>query len=381
MTDRLGLVGRLLTRPLLLPLRVLATLTLVRRREALIYVFGRTLLWGLDVRLARALGVRTVAVYLGGDARPPWMDADHVHGSGPVRWPLVRLRTSMIARRVRAMERTVDVVICHPSYCHFLTRPFVNWLAIGMPVDDQAGARRVPDPGRREIVVLHAPTRRLQKGSPQIEAAVQRLLADGHRLRYETLTGLPSSQVRERLATADVVVDQLWSDTYYAGLSSEAGVAGALPLVFGYPSEVLAPMAERLGIPREHFDSPDRLDKQLRRAVTDADWRERVAAEAAAYLRAECGPVQVAGRLARVLDGDVPVPAAWLVDPHDVVYLDGYGMSRETATERLRTYVGRYGESALELPTGSPVIEAVRARVGVVRPVGNDPEGSDPCVA
>lgn len=360
-TARLGLVGRLVARPLLLPLRIAATWTLVRRRQALIYVFGRTLLWGLDVRLARALGRRTVAVFLGGDARPPWMDADHVNDDRAPTWPLVRLRTYVIARRVRAMERHTDAVVCHPSYAHFLQRPFVNWLAIGMPVDDDIGVRRNPDVDRAEVVVLHAPTRRLQKGSPEIEAAVDLLVSEGFPVRYETLAGLTTSEVRRRLAQADVVVDQLWSDTYFAGLSSEAGVAGALPLVFGYAGELLDPMADRLGVPHRHYAEPEALEGRLRRAVTEPRWRERVAAESARYLREACGPAHVAARLLRILEGDVP--AAWWVDPSTVRYLDGYGMSRKQAMARLREYVARYGEAALCLPAGSAAVQAVHERL------------------
>jgi hypothetical protein len=350
---------RVLGRLLLVPLRVRAASAASRNRDALLVLFGRTLAFSLDLRLARRRGVRTVAVFLGGDARPPWMDGDHVNGDGPVSWPRVRLRTWLVARRVRALERLADVVVCHPSYCQFLTRPFVNWLAIGMPIDPGPIATSRPADG--PVVVLHAPTRRVQKGSPQIEATVETLRAEGLDIRYETLSGLPSNEVRDRLAEADVVVDQVFSDTIFAGLGSEAGVAGVLPLSFGYAGDVLAPTARALGIPTEHFAAPEQLERQLRRAVTDSAWRERVAAESAAYLRSETSPAAVAGRLVRVLDDEVP--DSWWVDPATVGYVDGYGMSRELATARLREFVRRYGEQALRLPTGAAALAAVRTRL------------------
>jgi hypothetical protein len=367
------LPARVAARILLLPLRLAAARAATRDRDALVYLFGRSLVWGLDLRLARARGVRTVAVFLGGDARPPWMDGDHVNADR-VRWARVRLRTRLVARRVRAMEELADVVVCHPSYAHFLRRPFVNWLAVAMPVGP-GPHRDVQDAEGRPVRVLHAPTRRIQKGTPEIEAAVARLQDSGLAVEYRTLSGLSSGEVRERLAEADVVVDQLWSDTFYAGLSSEAGVAGALPLVFGYPSDLLDPTADALGIPREHFAPPEQLDAQLHRAVTDAGWRERVAAEAASYLRSECAPARVAGRLVRVIDDQVP--DEWWVDPGGVDYLDGYGMSHETAAARLRQFVGRYGERALQLPPDGAALAAVRA---ALRPP-DEPEGNDPCAA
>jgi hypothetical protein len=225
-------------------------------------------------------------------------------------------------------------------------------------------------------VVLHAPTRRLQKGSAQIEEAVSRLIESGAPVRYETLTGLPTSAVRARLADADVVVDQLWSDTLFAGLSSEGGVAGALPLVFGYPSDLLRPMAERLGIPCEHFGPPEELEQRLERAITDPEWRESSAEKIASYLRAECGPVHVAAKLARVITDDVP--DEWWVDPAGVVYLEGYGMSRETAALRLGQYVARYGVDALHLPAGSAVL--ARAVDVIANGSNSRSSGSGSCV-
>jgi hypothetical protein len=353
---------RVLSRMALLPLRVQAASAASRDRDALVVLFGRTLAFGLDLRFARRRGVRTVAVFLGGDARPPWMDGDHVNGDQPVRWAVLRLRTWLVARRVRALERLADVVVCHPSYCQFLTRPFVNWLAIAMPVD--AGPEATPRTREGTVVVLHAPTRRMQKGTPQIEAAVEALRADGLDIRYEALTGLSSGEVRARLAEADVVVDQVFSDTIFAGLGSEAGVAGVLPLAFGYSAGLLAPMAAELGIPTEHFAPPEELEVRLRRAVTDPVWRAGVAARSAAYLRHESAPAAVARRLARVLDDDVP--DAWWVDPARIGYVDGYGMSCELAAARLREFVRRYGETALQLPAAGAALAEVRTRLAEI---------------
>lgn len=358
---RFGPPGRLLARILLLPLRLHACRVAVRDHDALVLLFGRSLLAGLDLRLARRRGVRTVAVFLGGDARPPWMDGDHVGDEHVAHWPLVRLRTWLTARRVRAMERLADVIVCHPSYCHFLERHFVNWLALGMPVDipDAEKPRSTREDG--DVVVLHAPTRRLQKGTQLIEAAIARLAHAGLPVRYETLSGLPTGEVRRRLGEADVVVDQLWSDTLLAGLSSEASAEGALPLVFGYAGDVLVAMADQLGIPHRHFASPEELEERLEKAVTDRSWREQVAAETAGYVRNHCAPRQVAARLARVIDDEIP--PEWWVDPATVSYLDGYGMSQERARTRLREFVNRYGEAALGLPARSAALAAVRERL------------------
>jgi hypothetical protein len=289
------------------------------------------------------------------------MDGDHVNTAGRVPWARVRLRTWVVARRVRAMERRVDVVVCHPAYAQFLRRPFVNWLAIGMPVDaDDASSAAPAGPADREgpLVVLHAPTRVRQKGTGVIEAAVERLLARGVDVSFGTLTGLTNAEVRRRLRGCDVAIDQLYSDTLLAGLGAEAGSAGAQPLVFGYAGALLGGYAERLGLPHEHYAHPEQLERQLERAVRDPRWRAASAEAVQRYVREDCSPERVAGKLARVIDGDVP--PEWYVDPASTRYLLGYGMPQDLAEDRLREYVRRFGERALCLPPDGAALRAVR---------------------
>jgi hypothetical protein len=356
----LGAPGLAVAGIVLLPLRVLATVTAVRHRDLLVYLFGRTLFGGLDVRLARAAGVRTVTIYLGSDSRPPWMNGNYLNVAGQVRWPLVRFRTWQTARRVRFLERHTDVVVCHPATAQLLSRPCVNWLAVGMPVD-QPERSVVSAPADGPLRVVHAPSRRRQKGSDRIEAAMAALAAGGCDLRFTTLTGLQNSEVRRELAGADLVLDELYSDTFLGGIGVEAAAAGVPTLVFGLAADYLRPYAEALGIPHEHYATPDQLDEVLRRAADDPAWRRGLATAVQEYVRTAATPAGVAERIARAADGDVP--ASWVVDPAEVDYVLGFGMPREVAHRGLRDYVRRYGEAALHLPTGSRALDAVRAIV------------------
>lgn len=370
---RAGPLGPLLASVVLMPLRLPAAVCASRGRHALVYLFGRSLLWGLDLRVARARGCRTVAVYLGGDARAPWMDGDYVNRDGGVLWPLVRLRSWQMARRVRTMERLADVVVCHPSYGQLMRRPFVSWFAVGMPVDAPAdpapGESSRPAAPHRPVRVAHAPSRPHQKGSPQIAAAVAALANHGVAVELVTLKGLPNAVVRTEIAASDLVVDQLWSDTLLAGVGVEAGQAGVLPLAFGHAGATLRAYAGPLGVPTEQYAGPDELDDRLQRAVTDPAWRARVAADVHRYVTEQSTPEQVAGRLVRVVDGDVPV--AWWIDPAKLDHVLGYGMPRELAVRRLREYVDRYGERALHLHPDGAALGAVRRLLA--EPVGDPP--------
>jgi hypothetical protein len=359
---------------LCLPLRLVATFTAVHRRDAIVYLFGRTLLFGLDVRLARRLGVRTVAVYLGSDSRPPWMNGNYLNVDGRIRWTLLRWRTWRTARRVRALERLVDVMVCHPATAQFLSRPCVNWLAIGMPVDAppviaQRPRSRIASSG--VIRALHAPSRRRQKGTTEIEAAVRRLAARGIDVELVTLSGVANSVVRAEIAESDLVIDEIYSDTLLGGLGVEAAVAGVPALVFGYAADLLAVHIAQLDLPREQYAPPEMLETTVERAVTDGLWREEIARTTHAYVRDQCAPLGVAQRLQSVIDNEIP--ASWWLDPAGVDYFEGFGMPRQIALAGIAEYVRRYGVAALHLPersaTRSAILRAIarpQARAGLL---------------
>lgn len=347
-------------RVLTMPLRLIAAVRSSGRYDAILYLYGRSLLAGLDVNWARRRGARTIVVYLGSDSRPPYLSGFHVNAEGQVRWDQVRRATLRTARKVRRMERAADVVICHHPSAQLLSRPFVSWLAIGMPVDPPTvPPRRTESSAAEPLRVLHAPSRRRQKGSDNIEAAVHALAADGWPLELVSLTGVPNPVVREELIRSDIVVDELYSDTVLGGLGVEAAAAGVAPLVFGNATAALVPVAERLGIPHAQYADPADLAAVLKHAVSDSAWRSALAASVRAYVEERCTPVAVAERLVALIAGTAP--SDWWTDPAEVSYVHGFGMSRQVAEAVLREYVDRFGFRALCLPANSGARGAVHA--------------------
>ncbi|PKL77173.1 MAG: hypothetical protein CVV27_06510 [Candidatus Melainabacteria bacterium HGW-Melainabacteria-1] len=80
--------------------------------------------------------------------------------------------------------------------------------------------------GRQQPVrILHAPNHRGFKGSEFLIQAVAELQAEGWQIQLELIEGLPNQEVRQRLQTADILVEQLM--TGY-GMSAVEGMATGL---------------------------------------------------------------------------------------------------------------------------------------------------------
>lgn len=77
----------------------------------------------------------------------------------------------------------------------------------------------------KEMVIVHAPSDPLVKGTPYIVAAVDRLRREGHNIRLDLITGVSHHKVLQHLQRADLVVDQLLMG-WYGGFAVEAMALG-----------------------------------------------------------------------------------------------------------------------------------------------------------
>lgn len=88
-----------------------------------------------------------------------------------------------------------------------------------------------------EVLVLHAfgnyesrqNEERNIKGTPAIAAAVERLQAEGHKVRFLFATGLRNVDLRYYQAQADIIVDQLWAGRY--GAAAREGMMLGKPVI------------------------------------------------------------------------------------------------------------------------------------------------------
>lgn len=137
-----------------------------------------------------------------------------------------------------------------------------------------------PLPSRGRPVVLHAPTHRDRKGTPQILADLEALAADGVDFELRLVEGVPHAQIREELAAADVLVDNINAGAYGI-VSLEAMASGRV---------TVANLSE--AVARAHPDapvvnvSPDTFRETMRRLLTDSRERESLAQRGRPYVAA-----------------------------------------------------------------------------------------------
>lgn len=182
--------------------------------------------YGLDLPFLKARGVRIVYTATGFDVRVP--SAHHARTphscfSHGFHLSLDEVRQAAYVSYLRGY---VD------RFCA-LDAEMAEWLP-----EDAAEVPRAVDlerwpavgvGGAEEPLIVHAPSNPLVKGTPLLEAALDRLRGDGLRFRYQRVEGLAHEEARRWYERADIIVDQLHIGWY--GVLAVEGMALGKPVV------------------------------------------------------------------------------------------------------------------------------------------------------
>ena len=347
------------------------------RCDAFVYGFGSTITWypERELRLLRRLKRRIVFVFLGSDSRPPYLDTQVMAAAtGRTAVDCVRL-TAETRRRVALADRHADEIVENPLCGHFHGRPCVSWHALGLPTRvppvppvPAASEEGAPPAASRPVRILHCPSHHEFKGTRFVREAIAALQAEGLRIEYVEVSGRPHAEVLAAIDAADLVVDQVFSDTYLAAFATEAAMRGRVPVVAGWGAAELSRFVPEALRPPGVYCEPARLADCIRQLVCDPALRAERARALAEFCRAQRTPRAVAAKLRRLLEGDVP--ASWRFDPREVRFVGGTGP--EPVVRGLLQGVLDVGGPAALGVSDKPALEAALvafARDGAQEPV------------
>lgn len=319
--------------------------------------------------LFRWLGKKVVYTFHGTDIRPPYIDGffepEHyqhlvaVEGAGagqPTRPMTAAVEVARLRRRrAKTIERNSQLLVCSPNICHFLSKPFISFYRIGLPINVEAVASPAAQTREGNPVprVVHAPSQRKGKGSDFIRSIMDGLKAEGVAFEYIEVNNMPNAKLLEMLASCDLVIDQAFSDAPVAGLAAEASALGVPVVVGGYyasawqryiPAEILPPVV---------FCRPEEMKDHIARLLRDTALRRSLGERAQAFVTSQWTELEVARRFMQAIDG---APTDWYVDPAAVVYHEGIGLTEAAARDNIQSLLQHHGRAGLQLDD-NPVLE------------------------
>lgn len=263
-------------------------------RYDLVHVhFGRSLVppWNLDLPVHRALGTRLVFHFHGCDSRNRELmlarhpDAAACAECAPFCVPS-RQRRAIAQSKVYGSATFVST----PDLLESV--PHADHLPVALDVDAwQREATGTPPADR--ITVLHVPTDRRIKGTRWIERGLAEATARDPRIAFRLLERAAWREVRDAMAAADVIVDQVFLGWY--GLVAVEAMALGKPVV-GFLRPDFEPLAESLGLPLVRCTKDD-VGEVVAALAADPARRRALGEAGRAYARRVHDAAAVAARL------------------------------------------------------------------------------------
>lgn len=155
--------------------------------------------------------------------------------------------------------------------------------------------------------IAHAPNHTHFKGSHYLEAAIEKLRAQGHAIEYVKVHGVPNHEVLRLFGEADLVADQFIGGAYgYTAL--EAMACGRPVLTYVRSPDLVEAVDECPMI----NTTPDTLGEVLLWCLSNRERLAAIGAQGAAYVRRWHGIEAVAERFGRMYEETAAFPEASL---------------------------------------------------------------------
>nr|WP_314566427.1 hypothetical protein [uncultured Pseudomonas sp.] len=318
--------------------------------DIFVFIYGQTFTGTiLELRLLKLAQKKIVFVYVGSDARPPYIDGGVMpHESNTFALDYIVSLGSKTLKMIKIQERYASYIVNSPASAQFQSGRFINWFSLGVPLNVQRSnalvAQVVQD---RAIRILHSPSSLDAKGTLIIEKIVDGLRAKGHRIDFIKLTGVSNSVVHEKIMCCDFVVDQVYSDSPMAVFAAEAACFGKAAVVAGYFANFVSEFIHQEDVPPSLFVLPEELSDAIERMMVDVCFREDLARRANKFVNERWAPEEVARRYLRLFNDDVP--ESWYCSASSLSYMGGWGASEIRIQNLISLISKRHGFSVFGL--------------------------------
>ena len=197
------------------------------------------------------------------------------------------------------------------------------------------------------IRIVHSPSHPKAKGSAEILAVVKRVQLQYPEIQFIELRNRSHSEVLQALQSCDLVIDQLYSDSPLAGLATEAAFFGKPSIVGSYCHSLFKEYLDLDTYPPSLVCHPDHLEESLIKLILDVQLRQDLGQKAQAFVFEKWSPEAVAQRFLKLIRNEIP--AAWWIEPKNIVYPYGAGLSEERLKRNLELLCSHYGIESLQL--------------------------------
>ncbi|MBF9038830.1 hypothetical protein LSUCC0246_09940 [Rhodobacterales bacterium LSUCC0246] len=354
-------------------IQIIWSIYVIIRYDYFIFSFGRTFWPGnLDLPLLKLLGKKAIVnIAHGSDARPPFMDGFLLN-----RMPHDPILTDYIYKISKRKSKKIDFILKNAfavigspmSTSPFATKSFINTFYVGAPFRPTELINYECDYDKKykvleekSLVIVHAPSSPVAKGTEHIEYIVNNLISEGYDIDFRLLKNMTNSEVISVLASCDILVDQMYSDTPMSGVATEAAYYGKPSVVGGYGFGTLADVVAPQVWPPSMTCQPEEMYDTIRYMIENKPEREAIGLRAQSFVKSHRSPVNVAKNYLRILKNETP--DHWRFNPDEFIYWEGAGQSRAEIKKIIKALLTEYTSSGLFLDKVRPLTKKILSEV------------------
>jgi hypothetical protein len=294
----------------------------------------------LDLPVLKFFGRKVIFQFHGSDSRLPFIDGARYTKErycGEEAWG----ETLLMQRKISTIEAHANFLVNIQPQSNLLASPYIQWMKIGIAAKPEQkyverGKIRFKalshENSQGVLRVVHSPSLPHAKGSDRIREVIAALVAQGYQIDYQEITGVTNDDLMEILLSADLVIDQLYSDYPMPSLATECAWLHIPVLIFGYAGECWRKWLPEEAIPPTVYRDPDTLEDLLKLMLESSSERKRIARECYKFVEANWEPSMVASRYMALFAGEVS-DDWWAV--RDNSYRLGACLDRADSQERV----------------------------------------------
>ena len=301
-----------------------------------------------ELPFLKKLGKKIIYVFHGSDERPPYLDGNFQD----IEAPELAKMTKQWRDKMKCIEKYADEIISHPPSSQFHECKMIQWLQIGIPF------KFIPQEKpslTAKLTILHCPSNLAVKGTLIIRQVIEELQGEGYCFDYVEISGKPNNEVINAIQQADIIIDQLYSDTPMAGLATEAAAYAKPSIVTGYELDKVISFLETSAIPPSLCGKPEDLKKLLLCLINDADFRHSLGQRAYHFIESNWEASKVAERFLTIINNSTP--PSWYFDPTQCHFSHGVGIERQSRKKVLAKLYHYGGEEAFHLSDKPQILD------------------------
>ena len=299
-----------------------------------------------DLEILKANGKMVIHFFHGSDSRPPYMNGAIMSRENGLTIDNCYELTKEMVAKIAKIETYADYIISGPGSGQFFSKPYINSFNIGIPFDMEP-LNRLDIPKQGPIKILHSPSNPEAKGTLEIQRVINKLKSEGFELELEIIEGKPNKVVLETIKNSHLIIDQIYTDTPVAGFAVESIANGTPVIVCGYFSQWYNENTQGRNLPPALFVHPDDFEKTLKQMLEFPDEYYKILDQTRDYLKIQWSRKAVASKFQKLFDNTPH--EKWIIQPNDVDYIEGLGMSRPRLKDVMVQIREKYGDQGFML--------------------------------